>query len=412
MDAGVLIIGAGAAGLTAARTLQQQGVHDFLMLDRETRVGGRLATDSADGYLFDRGFHVLQTAYPAVQRWLNLEPLEVCPFDPGAQVFLPGGEFGQVYDPLRRPFELPASLVSSVGSLNDKVQLLRLVAYVRTRTGEQLFDAPEVTTIDWLRNFGFGKSIIERFFRPFYGGVFQERELSTSCRLFLFTFKMFAEGQTVLPKGGIQAIAEQLAAPIPAAQLLLGQQVETLDQHAVELTSGRTLRARHIIDTRPNTPANAGAGEWHGTVNVYFSGEPGALTPKLLGLMSGATQVGLVANLSSVQPSYAPGGKSLIAVSIFADLGRDLDFYVKIVKQTLAPWLDEVLSTWIPLRHYSVPHSLPFGRKVRWTREVSRDPDTGVYLAGDATLAPSLQHAMHSGELAAKAVAIALAAGE
>lgn len=50
----VVIIGAGLAGLAAARRLKAAG-YDVLVLDKGRRIGGRISTRRADGYLFNHG---------------------------------------------------------------------------------------------------------------------------------------------------------------------------------------------------------------------------------------------------------------------------------------------------------------------------------------------------------------------
>ncbi len=42
MDADVIIVGAGIAGIAAAKTLSENGVTDFIILEAESRIGGRL----------------------------------------------------------------------------------------------------------------------------------------------------------------------------------------------------------------------------------------------------------------------------------------------------------------------------------------------------------------------------------
>ena len=47
LDEEVIVIGAGAAGLTAARELQRRGVTRVLVLEASDKVGGRVLHDSS-----------------------------------------------------------------------------------------------------------------------------------------------------------------------------------------------------------------------------------------------------------------------------------------------------------------------------------------------------------------------------
>ena len=79
----IVIVGAGMAGLCCGRELTSRGVATQL-LEASDDVGGRVRTDAVDGFLLDRGFQVLQTAYPEAQRVLDYEALQLRPFEPGA----------------------------------------------------------------------------------------------------------------------------------------------------------------------------------------------------------------------------------------------------------------------------------------------------------------------------------------
>ena len=83
------------------------------------------------------------------------------------------------------------------------------------RRSTQVLSAPEVPTITALRDFGFSEKIIERFFRPFLGGIFLDPELATSSRMFRFVYRMFSQGMAAIPNGGMQAIPRQLASHLP-----------------------------------------------------------------------------------------------------------------------------------------------------------------------------------------------------
>ena len=51
----VLILGAGAAGITAAKTLHDQGVTDFLVLEGQDYIGGRMKQASFAGMKVELG---------------------------------------------------------------------------------------------------------------------------------------------------------------------------------------------------------------------------------------------------------------------------------------------------------------------------------------------------------------------
>ncbi len=59
----VVVVGAGAAGLAAGRTLERAGV-SFRVLEAKDRIGGRAFTDTVtfDGLPFDHGCHWLHSA--------------------------------------------------------------------------------------------------------------------------------------------------------------------------------------------------------------------------------------------------------------------------------------------------------------------------------------------------------------
>ena len=72
---------------------------------------------------------------------------------------------------------------------------------------------------------GFSEAIIDRFFRPFLGGIFFDTGLSVTSRLFQFVMRMLATGSNCLPAGGIGAVAEQLAAQLPPGSVRTGEYI-------------------------------------------------------------------------------------------------------------------------------------------------------------------------------------------
>src|SRR6267378_5407065 len=115
----VLIVGAGFAGLCCARELQAKGI-SFQILEASDGIGGRARTDAVDGFLLDRGFQVLLTAYPEAKRLLNYTALRLHSFEPGVLIRA-GGGFHRVADPWRLPSAMLSTLAAPVGTVADKL---------------------------------------------------------------------------------------------------------------------------------------------------------------------------------------------------------------------------------------------------------------------------------------------------
>ncbi|MCL7966142.1 MAG: FAD-dependent oxidoreductase, partial [marine benthic group bacterium] len=244
-DADVLIVGGGLAGLTCARELSRAGLTP-LVIEASDGVGGRVRTDSVDGFLLDRGFQVLLTAYPTTREVLDYDRLDLRSFEPGALVRV-GAGFASVSDPFRRPSEAVATLLAPIGSLADKSRIARLSLALKRRSVEEILGAREDSTLARLSELGFGTDMIERFFRPFLGGVFLDATLQTSSRMFEFVFKMFGSGPVAVPADGMGALAAQLAEELPEGSLRLRESAESVTPRSVKLASGESLNARAVV---------------------------------------------------------------------------------------------------------------------------------------------------------------------
>jgi len=72
--------------------------------------------------------------------------------------------------------------------------------------------------------------MLDRFFRPFLDGVFSNRELEISSRMFEFGFRMFSSGETALPARGMGAIPEQISSRLPGGSICLNSRVESIQE--------------------------------------------------------------------------------------------------------------------------------------------------------------------------------------
>jgi phytoene dehydrogenase-like protein len=108
------IIGAGISGLIAATVLEKYGFHPVI-IEATDRAGGRVKTDIVKGYQLDHGFQVLLTAYPAAQKYLDFEALDLQQFLPGASIFK-NSKQKIIGDPIKDISLLLPTLFSGIGT--------------------------------------------------------------------------------------------------------------------------------------------------------------------------------------------------------------------------------------------------------------------------------------------------------
>jgi phytoene dehydrogenase-like protein len=393
-----VVVGAGLAGLTAARLLSDRGL-EVAVLEASDGPGGRVRTDRVDGFLLDRGFQVYLTAYPEGRALLDLGALDLRPFEPGALVWV-GGRFHRVADPLRRPSALWPTLRAPIGSLADKALIARLRASVRRS------DDPggDIATIEALRRLGFSDRMVERFLRPLFAGITLDRELLGSARMFRFVFAMLSRGDAAVPSQGMGAIPEQMAARLPEGTVRFGARVERLEGTAALLEDGGRVEGRVLliategpeaarlcgIDAVGSLPAGA---VW------YAAPEPPVAGPVLLLDGEGDGTVNNVAVMSTVAPAYAPPGRALVAVQSFA-AGPSPE---AAVRARLGVLFGAAVGDWEHLRTDLIPHAQPVQRPPFPLIRPARLGE-GRYVAGDHRATASINGAMQSGRLAAEAI--------
>ncbi|CAN5628593.1 NAD(P)/FAD-dependent oxidoreductase [soil metagenome] len=409
--ADVVIVGAGLAGLACARRLTDEGV-SCRVLEASDDVGGRVRSDRVDGYLLDRGFQVFLTAYPEAVAQLDLEALDLRHFEPGALVRT-NGQFHRVSDPLRRPRTAPATLMSPIGTVADKLRVLRLLAAVRKGSVDRVFDRPEVSTLQALTDrYNFSPSIIERFFRPFYAGVFLDSELSTSSRLFEFYFRMFSEGTAAVPAAGMGAIPSQLAARLPEGVVHLHQRVIAVAPRLVTIDGGERLAPKAVVVSTDGPEAayllsGLGATASKSVTCLYFSCDE-APHPDPVLVLNGEVSGGPVNNLtviSAASSSYAPVDKHLVSCSVIGLQGMTDSELLAAVRQQMRSWYGHSADTWDHLKTYRILHAQPAqpsGALTPPERPARLGP--GLYVAGDHRTHASIEGALRSGRRAAEAV--------
>ncbi len=421
----VVVIGAGLAGLSCALTLQAAGV-TVALLEASDAPGGRVRTDTVEGFLLDRGFQVMLTAYPEAQRLLDYGALQWKKFEPGALVWH-GGKFHRFADPIRNPAAAAQFLFDPIVPLADKLRVAKLRARVQQGTFEELFTRPEKTTRDYLQSIPFTADIIERFFEPFFGGVFLERELVTSSRFFEFLFRMFSVGDTAVPAAGMQQIPLQLASRLSPGTLRTGARVTQVTRLGtgfdVEIAGNETLRTNAVVLAVTGHQTNAlltGVGgwsvpevrAWNKTTAFCYAAREVPLNEPIIVLNGEGPSGGPVNNvavMSAVSSQYAPPGEHLVVASVVGEAPTNEEALARLeqsVRGHLSKWFGAGVGAWRMLRAYPLAHALPQQRHAEWEQNPVRVPATGgVYMCGDYRETASIQGALASGRRAAEAVA-------
>ena len=405
----VIIVGAGVAGLSCARRLMDANI-PFVILEAQQRIGGRLKTDKVDGFLLDRGFQVLQTAYPEARRMLDYRRLNLKTFAPGAIIHTEG-HFYRIADPRRRPGDLWSTATAPIGNLLDRMRMVKLALKVGRGPVSKLFQKPDMNTIDFLRAEGFSPRIIQTFFMPFFSGVCLDPCIQVSSRVFQYIFRIFAEGDVALPAQGMGAIPAQLAENLPQGSIHTAARVESIHQGKVKLTSGERLKGQAVVlaTEGPETarlaqiPVRGGS---RGELCLYFAAkEPPVDQPYLVLNGNGAGWINSLTVPSIVAPTYAPAGQHLISVVVIGHMDADNNSVERTVRQELTEWFGPAAGDWRHLKTDRILHALPDQPPPVPDPNIAAGPiRPGIFVSGEHGSVPGIQWAMLSGRHAAEQV--------
>ncbi len=408
--ADVLVVGAGLAGLRCAQVLADEG-RDVLVLEASDGVGGRVRTDTVGGHRLDRGFQVLFEDYPEARGAIDLAALDLCRFEPGADVAV-GGTMHTVGDPRRVPARLPADLRAVRAGLvapRDALGLLRWWASARHVLEAR---APDTTADERLRRLGLSTALREQLLRPLFAGVFLQRELEVSSRLLDQAFAMMAGGPASVPALGMGAIPEQMRAGLRPGTVRTGVEVAAVDGTTIVDAAGRRVACETVVvATDPPSAARlTGFGdlptEPRAMTCLWFSAPLPPAGRRIVLDGEGTGPVNNLAVMSAVAPSYAPPHRSTIAAACIGlpDDGDDGRLERRVRRQ-LAGWFGPGarIEGWELLRV----------DRVRWAQHAQPPGTTGsgpvtlrpgLVLTGDAVENASIDGALRAGRRAAERV--------
>ena len=402
----VLVVGAGMAGLACALRLQEAG-YEVQIYEASDGVGGRVRTDRVDNFLLDRGFQIYLDTYPETGNLLDLAALDLKSFEPGALVYR-DGKLHRLMDVFRRPASIWVSARAPIGNLADKLRVACLRTKIALKSFQKIASDKDQTTEAYLKAFGFSAPMIDRFFRSFYGGIFLERDLRTSSRMFEFTFKLFARGSATLPAKGMGEIPNQLAGRLNPGSIHLNQSVESVTAHSITLEKDIKIEGGAVVVATESSAAQklipkfeASTPQWRYVTNLYFDADQSPINEAIICLNgSGRGIVNNVCVLTDAAPTYAPDGEALLSVSV---IGIDQDEnLVQSVRKELGEWFGAAAFTWRHLRTDTIKEALP--EQVPNGQQAGFVETAGVFVCGDHLSSASIEGAVVSGQKAADAV--------
>lgn len=402
----VVIVGAGLAGLSCARHIARAG-RNVVVLESSDGVGGRVRTDSFEGFLLDRGFQVLLTAYPEVKAEVDLVKLDMRYFDPGALVRV-GNKNHVVGDPLRQPTTLLPTTFAPIGNVLDKARIALLRYRVQKMSAQQILASDDVSTVDALREAGFSQRIIDTFFRPLVGGIQLDPQLATSRRMFDLIFRSLGQGEAGVPAYGMGQLSEQLASTLTPGTIRLNSQAVSISPGAVTLSSGDIVRARAVVVAAEGPVAAELTGiplmKSRPVSCVYFAAPEAPTQKNLIALDGGGNGPVLnMAVMSNIAPAYAPPGQHLIAAACPGVTEAENPQLVSDVTTQLRNWWGPSVDNWRHLRTYNIAHGQP-DQCPPFSPKKPTALGEGMFVCGDHRDTGSSQGAMYSGRRCAAAV--------
>lgn len=394
----VAIVGAGLAGLTAAKVLNDSEI-PVTLFETSDKVGGRVKSRRIDGFILDEGFQVFNPAYPTARSQLNYKSLQLRSFEAGVCI-VSEGENVILANPLKSPSLFPSML----SSLHQPRDIVRFIAYalstLRNSTAES-----DSTALDALRHAGLGEAFIWHTLNPFLQGVFLNSSLTSSKHFLDFVLRYFILGKPALPAQGMERIPISLAESLKKTTIHLQTPVEQLCGNTITTHLGTTRFDKVIIATDSDFVSKhfgLNTSDFHQVTTWYHTTKIGSKElagGKALLRVDANNSRGPVINsvvLSHVSETYSPRGYHLISSStLSSDRSADME---QDVRKHLAHLYGIPTDDWQLIEAIHVPKALNVSSTGK--NSVQRI-DKDIVLAGDWTSGTSIEGAMLSGVKAA-----------
>jgi hypothetical protein len=371
------IIGAGLSGLNCARILEKSGLFEVHLFDKNQKSGGRVMSTVEKGFVLDHGFQVYLPGYKEGMDAFDYNLLNLRSFSPGAYI-KSKNKLHYIGDPIREPSSLWSTITAPVGSLADKLKILALKSSIESKKKQ--------TTLEYLKDFGFSDKMIESFFRPFFSGVFLERNLDTPSEFFCFIYQLFSMSKASLPAKGMGDLASNLEGQLKSTKKHFGSEITSFDSTSI---NGQPFDFVVKAFAEPQT-------KFYSVTTDYFT-TPGGFKKPSLYLNNDDGIINHIAPLSRVAEEYS-GSNNEVLISVNL-IGDNVHAPVEKVEK-------ELKEEWFPghqfthLKRFHIEKALPitpsYGQETLQT--------DGVFQCGDHLQSPSINGALASGRAVAEEI--------
>ena len=221
-----IIIGAGLAGLTAARYLKTANLNT-LIIESDSQLGGRVKSTQIDGFTLDHGFQVINPTYDEIRR---LDVLNMLDFHSVSAGF---------YDISRhKEFSIRKILKADYGTVFEKFNFLKFL--VSNPTNSVLNES--------IKNF---PHFYENLLSPFFAGVFLTEPKQVANAINQQVIKSFVASYIKgklpgLPSGGVSRFSMELSKS--AGPILLNEKVIKIDSNLQKIkTNSGSYSFKNLI---------------------------------------------------------------------------------------------------------------------------------------------------------------------
>ncbi len=382
--------------MNAALHLQKAGI-GTVILEKSAEPGGRVRSVEKNGFTLDYGFQVLHPNYAELRKSGIWDSLVFSSFRSGALVSREKS-LDWYSNPLIDPVGFIRTGCRLPFQLSEIPSAIRLFIDAKSINEDFMWDDAPISCREYLQTTGISKQTIQKFFVPFFGGVFLDPELNAGYRYFLWLFNKFMTGKPGLPHGGMQSLPFGLASMLRSEETLqLNTEVKGIEDGIVFCRDGRKYQPSYILDA---SNLENMAVSFRSTRNFYFEGPWNKfVSPSLIlnGNISG--NIMHFCFPSAVQKSYAPEGRALCSVTL-RDPAVDME-PAQVLKELALLYPSMAWNEWRFLEAFHVPRAIPeFTGKPRPSFKKSGN----VIVAGDHLSYPSINGAMRSGREAAECI--------